>query len=84
MTSILKWMLKMAAVVGGSIFATSAVNSAADVQQANAVAAAAAATPQEKPFYTFLGKIMPLLKTVVLGFIGLMFFRNIDLKKFKI
>ena len=73
----------MAAVVGGSIFATSAVNNAADVQQANAVAAAAAAAPQEKPFYEFLGKIMPLFKTVVLGFIGLMFFRNLDLRKLK-
>lgn len=83
MGALLKFMVRMAALVGGSIFATSAVNNIADAKEAEAMAAAAAAKEEEKPFFLFLGKIMPLLKMAVLGLIGLMFFRNVDLSKLK-
>lgn len=80
MGSLLKWALKMAGIIGGSIFATSAVNSIADAQQANAMAQAQTADKEQKPFFEFLSKIMPLLKTCVLGWIGLYAIRNVNLK----
>lgn len=80
MGSVLKWALKMAGIIGGSIFATSAVNSIADAQQAQAVASAQQADKEQKPFFEFLAKIMPLLKTAVLGWIGLYAIRNVNFK----
>lgn len=80
MGSVLKWALKMAGIIGGSIFATSAVNSIADSQQAQAVAQASQASAEEKPIIQAFGKLIPVLKVAVLGWIGLNFFRNVNLK----